>query len=62
MSDDELKVLLKHICRMGFYIEPASAATTAAIEKYVSRSDPPETVVSVLTGHGLKATEEMRHL
>jgi len=62
VSDDELKVSLKEICRRGFYIEPTSAATTAGIEKYLHRSDPSETVVSVLTGHGLKATEKMELL
>jgi len=48
--------------RRGFYIEPTSAATTAAAADYAVRSAPGEIMVSVLTGHGLKSTEKALHL
>jgi threonine synthase len=50
---------LKDIGEKGFYIEPTAASTTAGISKYVQRSHPDETIVSVFTGHGLKTTEKM---
>lgn len=43
--------------REGVFCEPASAASVAGILEHglpVSEGDPPETVVCVLTGHGLK--------
>jgi threonine synthase len=50
------------MCRRGFYIEPTSAATIAGVLKYVDRAGPAEEIVSVFTGHGLKATEKMLSL
>jgi threonine synthase len=43
----------------GFYIEPTSAAVVAGIKKYLAVSGSSEVIVSVFTGHGLKATEKM---
>ena len=59
VSDDEIVRSLKDICRRGYYIEPTSAATTAGIAKYVKQGGDGRTLVSVFTGHGLKATEKM---
>lgn len=62
VSDPEILSALKETCAKGFYIEPTSAATIAGIEKYLERTDVKETIVSVFTGHGLKATEKMQHV
>lgn len=59
VTDDEIIVSLKEMCRSGFYIEPTSAATTAGITKYLENAEPDEQIVSVFTGSGLKATEKM---
>jgi threonine synthase len=62
VSDSEIKHSLLGLARQGFYIEPTSAATTAGLEKYLARGGPAGRVVSVFSGHGLKATEKMLHL
>jgi len=59
VDDGEIKESLREICKKGLYIEPTAASTTAGIMKYVERSNPNETIVSLLTGHGLKTTEKM---
>ncbi len=59
VDDWEIKESLRDMCRKGFYIEPTAASTTAGISKYVRRSHPNETIVSLFTGHGLKTTEKM---
>jgi threonine synthase len=59
VTEEEIKQSLQEISRKGFYIEPTSAATTAGVKKYLRRSsgnpDQNEVIVSVFTGHGLKA-------
>jgi len=50
------------ICRQGYYIEPTSAATIAGVKKYLPNSSHGEVMVSVFTGHGLKATEKLLKL
>jgi threonine synthase len=47
------------MCEEGFYIEPTSAATIAGLRKYLDESRSDEVTVSVLTGHGLKATDKL---
>ena len=42
--------------RKGFYVEPTSAATIAGLEQLLQTAAPDERIVSVYTGHGLKAT------
>ncbi len=59
VDDSEIKKSLRDLCKKGFYVEPTSAATTAGLSKYLQAPNPDEIVVSVLTGHGLKATEKM---
>ena len=59
VDDSEIKKSLRDLCKKGFYIEPTSAATTAGLSKYLQVPNADEIVVSVLTGHGLKATEKM---
>jgi threonine synthase len=62
VSEAEIVASLKDICRQGFYIEPTSAATTAGVAQYLRTAPRDELIVSVFTGHGLKATEKMMKL
>lgn len=59
VSDAEVMDSLKEMGRQGFYIEPTSAATTAAVGRYVASMEKDELVVSIFTGHGLKSTEKI---
>jgi threonine synthase len=59
VSEGEIKKSLLAMGRLGYCIEPTSAATIAGIKKYFPRSGQNEIIVSVFTGHGLKATEKM---
>jgi threonine synthase len=59
VTEAEIGESLRAICRQGLYIEPTSAATTAGVAQYLRRAPRDERIVSVFTGHGLKATEKM---
>jgi threonine synthase len=59
VHDREVKSALRLVSRKGFYVEPTAAATVAGVLQYIRNSDPEEILVSVFTGHGLKATEKM---
>ena len=54
-----MEKLICSYCWKGFYMGPTSAATLAGVKRYLEFSDPQETIVSVITGHGLKSTEKM---
>ena len=62
VDDSDIKRALTHLCRKGFYVEPTSAATVAGVLEYLKKAEKDEIIVSVLTGHGLKATEKMLKL
>jgi threonine synthase len=62
VSEVEIGKALGEVCRQGYYIEPTSAATIAGVTQYLPGSSQGEVIVSVFTGHGLKATEKMRKL
>jgi threonine synthase len=62
VSEAGIKDSLLDICRRGYYIEPTSAAAIAGIKKYLPQARLDEVIVSVFTGHGLKATEKMLKL
>ena len=55
VEEDEILASQSRMHHKGFYIEPTSAVVTAGVEKYIERAGGSETLVSVLTGHGLKA-------
>jgi threonine synthase len=59
VTENEIKAALRNIARRGFFIEPTAAATIAGLLRYLKRSEKMETVVSVLTGHGLKSAEKI---
>jgi threonine synthase len=62
VSEQEIARALRAMAVQGFYIEPTSAATIAGVERYLGQAGPEETVLSVFTGHGLKATEKLLKL
>jgi threonine synthase len=59
VTDEEIETALLVMGRLGFYIEPTSAATIAGLNKYIISAKDDERIVSVFTGHGLKSTEKM---
>ncbi|NWF91439.1 MAG: threonine synthase [Syntrophaceae bacterium] len=54
VTEREIKVAMKEMGRRGHFIEPTSAATIAGLKKYLDQRKKEETVVSTLTGMGLK--------
>jgi len=59
VSEEEIKIARKEMGLRGYFIEPTSAATIAGLKKYLSKKGRQETVVSTLTGIGLKSIEKM---
>lgn len=59
VTENEIKEALRNMAERGFFIEPTAAATIAGLIRYLKRSEKMETVVSVLTGHGLKSAEKI---
>lgn len=59
VEEKEIIGALKILGAKGFYVEPTAGATIAGLRQYLARADSKGTIVSVLTGHGLKATEKM---
>jgi len=59
VSENEIIQALISMHQKGFYIEPTSAATIAAIPKLVTSHQEINAWVSVFTGHGLKSTEKI---
>ena len=62
VSEAAIKTWLGEMCARGFYIEPTSAVAIAGAAHYAQRAQPGEVIVSVFTGHGLKATAKMQKL
>ena len=59
VSEDEIKTALVDMARQGLYIEPTSAVAPAAVVKYLKTAPSDEIIVSVFTGHGLKAGDKI---
>ena len=59
VTEKEIRMALKEMGRKGHFIEPTSAATIAGLKKYLRRKRRRETVVSTLTGTGLKSAGKM---
>jgi len=59
VTEKEIKAALRKMGRKGHFIEPTSAATIAGLEKYLRKKRRKETVVSTLTGMGLKSAGKM---
>lgn len=59
VTEKEIGMALKEMGRKGHFIEPTSAATVAGLKKYLRKKRRRETVVSTLTGTGLKSVGKM---
>jgi threonine synthase len=59
VTEKEIKVALKEMGRKGHFIEPTSSATIAGLKKYLRKKRQNETVISTLTGMGLKSAGKM---
>ena len=61
VSEEDIKTGIKVLAAKGIYVEPTSAVVVKAFDRFeeggiIGRCD---TVVSILTGSGLKATEKL---
>lgn len=61
VNETEIIESLKYTARIGYFIEPTSAATIAGLEKYLSINKN-EKVVSLFSGHGLKSIDKWMKL
>ena len=59
VTEVEIRTALKEMGRKGHFIEPTAAATIAGLKKYLRKRRKGETVVSTLTGTGLKSIGKM---
>lgn len=60
VSEAEIVQALRTWWRMGYAMEPTAAATLAGLAQYVNQGPhSKETIVSVITGHGLKAMPQI---
>ena len=62
VNNGEIRQSIQEMAARGFYIEPTSAAAIAGIKKYLNSASEDEKIVSVFTGHGLKATSKISML
>lgn len=62
VSDDEITQMVIWAGRQGFYIEPTAGAAIAGLAKIIKDVPDNKTVVTVFTGHGLKASEKILKL
>lgn len=63
VSDEEILFCMQRIAQQeAIFCEPASAAAQAAVEKLVKKGviQPGDTVVDIITGHGLKDVEAVK--
>ncbi len=54
VSENEVNDNHQKLAAQGLFVEPTSATVAAALNKMHRMIKPGETVVAVLTGHGLK--------
>jgi threonine synthase len=59
VTEREIGLALREMGQRGHFIEPTSAATIAGLRKYLGKKRGRETVVSTLTGTGLKSVGKM---
>jgi len=59
VTEMEIRMAMKEMGRKGHFIEPTAAATIAGLKKYLRNKRRRETVVSALTGTGLKSATKM---
>jgi len=59
VTEKEIRLAQGEMGRKGHFIEPTSAATIAGLKKYLRKKRRKETIVSSLTGTGLKSARKM---
>ncbi|MBN1482133.1 pyridoxal-phosphate dependent enzyme [candidate division KSB1 bacterium] len=57
--DNEVKLWLDKFYKKGLYIEPTSAVVFAGLSKYKRKLGKNDTVVTIITGHGLKTNKKV---
>ena len=62
VEEEEIIDSLRWLCAKGLFVEPTSAAVMAGARQYVSTAPADEEVLTVLTGHGLKAASKIQSL
>jgi threonine synthase len=62
VSDTEIIEAWKFISRLGYFIEPTSAATIAGLINYSNNLDPNLKIASVFTGSGLKSIDKIQKI
>lgn len=62
VSEDDTADALRDVGRQGLYIEPTAAATLAGVRAYCAAAPAGSTIVTALTGSGLKSTGKMQQL
>ena len=61
VSEEDIKAGVEVLAAKGVYVEPTSAVAERAFDRFVDEGiiGPGDTVVSILTGSGLKATDKL---
>lgn len=59
VTDDEVGEYHERMALRGLFVEPTSATVAAALDQIRRNIRPDDTVVAVLTGHGLKSPPQM---
>jgi len=62
VTEEEITESLKKMLKTGYLIEPTAAVAVAGTTKYLSQHHEDELIVSVFTGHGLKAAGKIHKL
>lgn len=62
VEEEQIEETLRWLLKQGYFVEPTSAAVMAGAIHYLSQAEKDEQVVTVLTGHGLKASEKIAKL
>lgn len=63
VEEEEIVEALALMAQQGYFIEPTSAAVIAGLRQYLRyHAQPDEDILSVITGHGLKAADKIGKL
>ena len=62
VDEDDIAVALRDLGRQGLYVEPTAAAAIAGVRACCAAAAPSESIVTALTGSGLKSTGKILQL
>ncbi|WNJ16947.1 threonine synthase [Pontibacter sp. G13] len=63
VEEAHIKEALIELCGLGQFVEPTSAAVLAGVSQYLQKhAAPDEHIATVLTGHGLKASQKIQKM